>query len=187
MRGWHRTGTECSSRACMGVAQRHTGSERGPATTAQPQRTQRTSKRRADSDTPIDSSKSRAPASSRSASLCSRTGAYTDVGSTPHTTPEARQHSCHSRHSMSPSRCSTPLRGNRAGGQHMASQACAPACWLPAAGSTPAGPQPPPAPAPPPPAQGWVGLAHIQPHVRSGSVHGLTGCRARARSAPPSC
>ncbi len=36
----------------------------------EPQRAQRTSKRRADSDTPIDSSRSRAPASSRSASLC---------------------------------------------------------------------------------------------------------------------
>lgn len=51
---------------------------------------------------------------------------------------------------------SQPFRGqNHQNNQPVSRQqtAHAPACWLPAAGSTQAGPPPPPAPAPPPPAR----------------------------------
>ncbi len=151
---------------------------------AAPQRG-RTSKRRAESDTPIDSSKSRAPASSRSASLCGGeegpAGAQLAAGKTACITCATRLRTATLERprpsglavprGIMPMQYLTTLPKNspaatcRAAATlrivwttahtHTNTQPAAPrppACWLLAAGSTPAGPPPPPAHAPPPPA-----------------------------------
>lgn len=144
----------------------------------------RTSKRRADSETPIDSSKSRAPASSRSASLCTQGG----IGAHRACATLEQQHqqgaplnghqgsgtACRQRGNPTSQAALHVGRTPQAalgqwqhphGALHSPPQPttlhCAPACWLRAASSTQAGPQPLPAPSPPPPAPSkQAGLAN---------------------------